>query len=234
MMISAETARYILQDKYGFDQDRAERAIQIAHQYEMNNTPIPGGYVSIRHKYSRPSPLRYSIEEHTGKVAAGTGKGYNQGNDVLPNDPPIRPKGKTMPARARTAPAEPAEETGEEDYSRYLDKDLSATMTDYAEWFEENVAEFKDLDPERILALGSTLYPKFQKSDFNIERREARRAERASAAESNGEAEAEAPRGRGRGRPATKATPAKATTSKAPPTRGRRRATADAGGSAAY
>lgn len=133
------------------------------------------------------------------------------------------------PARGRRAPAPPVEPepvNGEVDYGTYLDKAPTAKMTDYATWFEDNVASLKELgksDPARLLQLGSTLYPHFQKSEFNIEQSEKRRAERSAP-----EPEAEAPARTQRG--ARGAKPAAATG------RGRgRRATADAGaGSAPY
>jgi hypothetical protein len=82
--------------------------------------------------------------------------------------------------RTRTAP-EPAvaEANGDaEDFGKYLEKPLTATMEDYVTWFEDNVAKLEDVPVDKLLALGSTLYPKFQKSDFNIEQREARAAAR--------------------------------------------------------
>ena len=139
-----------------------------------------------------------------------------------------------MPPRGRRAAAAPAPEpeVEAEDYSKYLEKDLTPTMSDYADWFEENVAPLADLELDRILALGTTLYPKFQKSEFNVSRRDARRAERASAGEPE---EAAAPaRGRGRGRAAsapasgTNGASAKATA------RGRGKAKETAGAEAPY
>jgi hypothetical protein len=64
------------------------------------------------------------------------------------------------------------------DYQKYVDKPFSPTMADYVEWFEQNVASLDDLDVDRILVLGVSMYSHFQKSDFNIDRRDARRAER--------------------------------------------------------
>jgi hypothetical protein len=90
--------------------------------------------------------------------------------------PPAR--GRRSTAAAAAPPAEP-ESNGEVDFQKYLDKDLSPTMSDYVEWFEDNVASLEDVPIDKLLALGSALYPHFQKSDFNIDRREARKAARA-------------------------------------------------------
>jgi hypothetical protein len=83
-------------------------------------------------------------------------------------------------SRARTAPEpEVAEQNGDaEDFGKYLDKPLTATMEDYVTWFEDNVAKLEDVPVDKLLTLGSTLYPKFQKSAFNQERREERAAAR--------------------------------------------------------
>lgn len=134
-----------------------------------------------------------------------------------------------MPPRGRKPAPAPEPETAEEaeDFSRYLEKDLSPTMTDFVVWFENNVADLSELDTDRILALGTTLYPKFQKSQFNIDQREARRAAREAGNGSEPEEEAAQPV-RGRGRPAKSAEPAEP----AKPTRGRGRQRATAGASA--
>jgi hypothetical protein len=112
------------------------------------------------------------------------------------------PRGKRA---AQTAPAvEEVEETevDENPFDHHLTKDLSATMSDYADWFHENVTDIDDLgktDPARLLALGSTLYPHFQRSPLNQERRAARKAERQSAEPAEEAEAAPAPARRGRG-----------------------------------
>jgi hypothetical protein len=146
---------------------------------------------------------------------------------------PPRKGARTAPAAPETEPTEP-EQNGT-DYSKYLDKDLTATMVDYAEWFEQEVCTFADLadEPERILALGSTLYPRFQKSELNQTRRAARLAARE--AEGTEDAEDEAP-AKPTARRGTKAASAPASTgpAKPAPRRSRGRATAAAGAEAPY
>jgi hypothetical protein len=132
-----------------------------------------------------------------------------------------------MPPRGKRAAAAVVEEPEVEEvegnpFDHHLTKDLSPTMSDYADWFHENVTDIDELgksDPGRLLALGSTLYPHFQKSDLNQNRRAARKEERAAAAPA-AEEEAPAPaRAKGRGTATkTAAAPAKA----AAPARGRR------------
>lgn len=147
-------------------------------------------------------------------------------------------KAITMPPRGRKATAaaapvvEEPEETDAGQFDHHLTKDLTDTMTLYGDWFHENVADINELgasDPGRLLALGSTLYPHFQKSDANQRMRAARKAERAS---SNGDAEepeeAPAPARKGRAaRTAVAAKPVAAAPAK-PARRGRASASAEA------
>jgi hypothetical protein len=84
------------------------------------------------------------------------------------------------------------------DFQRYLDKDLSPTMADFVTWFEDNVASLDDVPVDKILTLGAGLYGHFQRSEFNVERREARRAARTPAPDP--EPEPAKPSGRGRPR----------------------------------
>jgi hypothetical protein len=145
-----------------------------------------------------------------------------------------------MPPRGRNAKAaEPEEEVQEAaapDFSHHLTKDLSPTMSDYGDWFHENVTDIDELgksDPGRLLALGSTLYPHFQRSDLNQANRAKRQAQRQAAAPANGAGEEEetAPKpARGRGaKPAPAAEkPAAAAPKPAPPRRGRAAAAATA------
>lgn len=104
-----------------------------------------------------------------------------------------------MPARAKRAatraPEPEVEEVEESEINpllRHLEKDYSPTMSDFVEWFEENVADFADLDPDRILVVGVYAYPYFQRSEFNQERKAERKAAR-GAAEPEEEAEEEKP-----------------------------------------
>jgi hypothetical protein len=101
----------------------------------------------------------------------------------------------------------------ERDLTGYLDKAPTAKMEDYHEWLEGVLGVEIDKDS---MFLGVTLYPDFQRSQFNRGRTAARREARAAG---NGEAEAEtetpakatpARRGRPPGKAAAgKATPAK-------------------------
>jgi hypothetical protein len=76
--------------------------------------------------------------------------------------------------RGRQATA-PAPATEARDISAYKDKAPTAKMVDYHEWLEDQLGVKLDL---RSVYAGVTLYPEFQKSDFNKERTAARRAER--------------------------------------------------------
>jgi len=102
-----------------------------------------------------------------------------------------------MPRGRAAAPAATAAEA--RDLSGYKDKDPTAKMVDYHEWLEQELGIKMDL---RSVYVGVTLYPEFQKSDFNKERTAARRAERTAG---NGTpapapaAEAPKPRGRPKG-----------------------------------
>ena len=135
-------------------------------------------------------------------------------------------------SRARTAPEpEVAEQNGDaEDFGKYLDKPLTATMEDYVTWFEDNVAKLEDVPVDKLLTLGSTLYPKFQKSEFNQSRRE----ERAAAREPEPEPEPAKPArgGRSTAKPATTKPAGRSTAKPATgrsTTRGRSTARAGAG-----
>jgi hypothetical protein len=69
---------------------------------------------------------------------------------------------------------EPAEED-ERDYRIYAEKPITATMEDFAEWLEQEVAPLDSMDPIRLVALAGTLRMEFQKSQFCKDRREERR-----------------------------------------------------------
>jgi hypothetical protein len=100
------------------------------------------------------------------------------------------------PRKGSTKTRQPAPETAEAngevvDYQKYVDKPFSPTMTDYIEWFEANVANLDTLEVDKILVLGVSMYSHFQKSEFNIERREDRKAEREQTRASEPESEPE-------------------------------------------
>jgi hypothetical protein len=138
------------------------------------------------------------------------------------------PRGKRAAAAVVEDPVEVEEVEEGNPFDHHLTKDLSPTMSDYGDWFHENVADIDELgktDPGRLLALGSTLYPHFQKSPLNQKRREARKTERATAAPAE-EAEEEAPVPARKGRGAATKAPATAAAPKSGPRRGGRTAAA--------
>lgn len=127
------------------------------------------------------------------------------------------------------AQAEVEEYDTERDLTPYVDKEPTVKLQDYHEWLE-NVLGIK-IDIQSMF-LGVTLYPDFQRSDFNRNRTAERRAERAAEAEarssSNGKSETEdgSPAPKRRGRPPKAA--AEAEPAKAPKRRGRPKAGAAA------
>jgi hypothetical protein len=233
--------------KYGYEPNMAKFMLRYTADDTVKpskewKTPSTDGFITLRYIDAR----HFGLEDHTEiqprkprkGVAIHPRRGYTRESKV--NLPPAR-RDSPMPAArgrraAQTAPPEPdPEENGAVDFQRYLDKDLSPTMTDYVTWFEENVAALEDVPVDKLLALGSSLYPHFQKSDFNISQREARKSARAPEPEPEPEPE---PVRRGRGRPpkaaAAAPTPAPAP---APARRGRPRgsgAKATAGAEAPY
>lgn len=166
-----------------FPEATARRLLNIAWEFGQKAEPCPGGYVHIwYHGKDDTDNHVFSVVEHIGNtqiktVASGSRKRYTQ-----VTEPESTRKGPTMPPRKtrQTAPApeETASQNGEVDFQKYVEKNLTATMEDYVEWFEANVASLDDLPVDKILTLGVSLYSHFQRSDFNVERREARRAER--------------------------------------------------------
>lgn len=85
---------------------------------------------------------------------------------------------------AQVAEPEPEDTEDEEakDYTVYAGKDATATMADFGEWLLAEVyGDEYPGDADSFLdgvRLGGTLRMEFQRSDFNIERREQRAAER--------------------------------------------------------
>jgi hypothetical protein len=172
-----------------FAEERARRILNIAWEFGNKAEPCPGGYVHVFYQGPGNGGHLFSVVEHIGdsprrKVATGEIKDYTQGKTEMPGQSgratTNRRENKMPRGRTRTAPEpEVAAANGEaEDFGKYLDKPLTATMEDYVTWFEDNVAKLEEVPVDKLLALGSTLYPKFQKSDFNISQREARAAER--------------------------------------------------------
>jgi hypothetical protein len=207
----AVIASALLHSKYGFSETFARTLLAQASAdgKALHGIPNGPGHVSV----TCEGKGRYRVEKHSEISSAAIAQPgrmrYTSGNAKPPTI--TRRKAKTMPPRgkraAQTAPAveepEEAEVEGNE-FERHLTGDLSPTMQDFGDWYHENVADIDEMgktDPGRLLAHGSTLYPRFQKSELNITRRAARKAERAAAAPAPAE-EAEAapaPARRGRG-----------------------------------
>ena len=204
-----------------FPEEKARRVLNIAWEFGQKAEPCPGGYVHIwYHGRDDTDNHVFSVVEHIGpgmerKVAQDPGKGYTQGRTMPRRSGKAikeTTKGTAMPPRrTRNAAPEPevAEQNGGEvDLKKHLTKPLSPKMTDYVTWFEANVGSLDDIEVDRILVLGTTMYKYFQTSDFNAEQTEARRAER-EAEEPAPEPEVAAPARSGRTRSTAKAPAAK-------------------------
>jgi hypothetical protein len=203
---------------YGFSRDQADEVIRYTVQDTVKRSKewkVDGGFVTLRYY----GLSRFSLEDHTGnqqakRVVQRPRMGYSRDSD-----PVNRGKETTMAPkpRGRQAPAPaPEPEVEQVDFTPYLEKPLSATMADYAVWFRDNVGDPDQIDSDRLLALGSSLYTHFQRSDFN----QTRRTERRAAREAEAAPEPTAPAtGRGRGRGARGTAPAAPA---AGPGRGRR------------
>jgi hypothetical protein len=109
------------------------------------------------------------------------------------------PRGRAASAPANTPTAE---DNGARDLSVYLTKDLTPTMVDYVEWLADTFGKLEKLDADRLAFISVTVYPEFQKSDFNRDRKAQRREARAAAPAPADETPAPATTGRrGPGRP---------------------------------
>ena len=235
-------------DKFGYTYESANDVIRYTAQNKTSpnsewKTPNADGFITLRYH----GLSRFTLEDHTEKSRkplANRGRmAYNRGSKGIPARAPAPPstrrdtnmppaKGRRSTAAAKPAPEPEPEANGQVDFQKYLDKDLSPTMSDYVEWFEDNVAALEDVPVDKLLVLGSSLYPHFQKSDFNIERREARRAERAPAPEPE-PAKPAARGGRSRRAAAPEPEP-EPEPAPAPARRGRGRTAAKAGAEAPY
>jgi hypothetical protein len=231
-------------DKYGYTYDDANDVIKYTAEHKNtyghdSEWKVPGaeGYITVRYH----GLSRFTLEDHREFPKKGlaiqrrveytrTSKGLPDGKHTTRRNSHMPPAKGRRAAAAAAPPAPDPEENGAVDYQKYLDKDLSPTMSDYVEWFEDNVANLDDVPVDKLLVLGSSLYPHFQKSDFNIERREARRVERAPAPEP--EPEPAKPARGGRSRRAAAAPEPEP--EPAPTRRGRGRAKAAAGAEAPY
>jgi hypothetical protein len=179
-------------ETYGYTYDAANDVIRYTvERYKLVGkasewkTPDAEGFITVRYH----GLSRFTLEDHREfpkkALAISRRMAYTSGSKGIParnsarRDTSMPPaKGRRAATRSAPAPEPEPEANGQVDFQKYLDKDLSPTMADYVTWFEDNVAALEDVPIDKLLALGSSLYPHFQKSDFNIERRESRRVER--------------------------------------------------------
>jgi hypothetical protein len=181
LLLTRADALKHLTGTYGIDQACAVRALAVADQYGVNAESTGNGPVTIRAMHNGKE--QYQLEdgipvEAVGKVRAA---GYNQTKSETPTD---KSKGRnTMPRGTKAATTETAESNGEVDYTIYATKDVTATMEDFAAWLNQEVGDLNKMDAVRIVSLAGTLRMEFQRSDFNVERRETRRTEREADAE---------------------------------------------------
>lgn len=158
---------------------------------------------------AKPTGMRYTSGVQERRSLAGRSRGRSD-QKTTGRRTAMAPRGKAQ------AEPEVEETVSERDFTVYAEKELSPTMHDYVTWVVDNVFDgdekaFEEAAPEQLLYIGITVYQHFQRSDFNKERKEARRAEKAEAAEAKAAAKAEseeeeapAPR-RGRGKAAAPA-----------------------------
>ena len=245
--IGKNSALEQLTEDWGFSFAIAERILEIAREIGPgypDTEPVEDGLIRVTfhgRSHERPHGHLYSIEpdvgppRKTGESSRGKPPAKVAGHAVTEYTNPTKPvptrRESPMPPRGRNAKAAEQEEEVQEaaapDFSHHLTKDLSPTMSDYGDWFHENVTDIDELgktDPGRLLALGSSLYPHFQKSDLNQSNRAARQATRQAAAPANGagEEEEETPKpARGRGAKPAATAKTEAAPKPAPPRRGR-------------
>lgn len=89
------------------------------------------------------------------------------------------------PEEARAVAEDDEDEEAAKDYTVYADKEPTPTMSDFADWLEEEVGlEFETEQEAAIfrmgVRLGGTLRMEFQRSDFNRERRAERKSAKAA------------------------------------------------------
>jgi len=193
IMLRGEDALLRLTRDCRFPKAKARQLLNIAWEFGQKAESCPGGYVHIwYHGKDDNQEHVFSVVEHIGKsqperVAAGKDKRYTQSRNETPSRKtgmaePKQAKGKTMPPKrtsTRQATPEPeAPANGEVNLQKYVTKDFSPTMADYITWMDEALPGWDKLEVDRILVLGVQAYSDFQKSDFNIQRRAERRAER--------------------------------------------------------
>lgn len=179
---------YLTIYKEPITKERAKRILEIAQEFGRRAEPCDGGFVHVvAREVSKEWPYteRFQIYNHANpsprKVARTGPARYTSGRPQAANKPM---KETLMPARTRRAPKAAPEpepevaEAAEFDPEAYLNKDLTATMKDYVQWWRDEVGDPDEIDSELLITLGARFYNIFQKSQFNIDQREARRAER--------------------------------------------------------
>ena len=190
--------------------ERAMRILEIAQEFGRRAEPCDGGFVHVVVRpVSKEWPYteRFQIYNHAtpspGKVALPRRVRYAEGYAPKPAKATNHKKEIVRPAarrRAATKVVEPepqVEEEAEFDPTPWLQKGLTPTMQDYVTWWKDVVGDPDEMESEVLITLGARFYTYFQKSEFNIANREARRAEReegrAARAAANGDAEEEEP-----------------------------------------
>jgi hypothetical protein len=239
---SAEAIKSVLVSEYRFTKEQADFVMRYTSEdrdHPSKEWKTRSGFITLRYFGAG----KFALEDHRGNsgkaLLISSRKRYTPESKGIPEATPRKDSRMPPTARGRRSTAPPPapepepESNGVVDFQRYLDRDITPTMTDFVTWFEDNVAALEDVPIDKLLTLGPTLYGHFQRSDFNRSQREARRAERGNGREPEPEPEPEpAPARRGRGRPAAaaKAAPARSAPAKpapepaAPARRGRRSA----------
>jgi hypothetical protein len=244
-ILSEDEARRELKQHWGLAPDIASNVLRIAREFRVTAEPVDGGYVTVTLVNNNSFTIERGKKEGAESrqsVARRTAAPYTRAA-TKPRPAVSRSARTTTPAQGRTKAmatkaAEPEVEETEDaapDYTGYATKQPTATMTDFADWLLEEGAVAEDAVKNEALEhafregvrLGGTLRMEFQRSDFNVTRREERKAAREAAAAAEPEEEeapAKAPARGGRGKataakPAT--TAAKPAAAKAP-ARGRR------------
>jgi hypothetical protein len=205
VLITGEQALARLTRDCKFPDAKARRLLNIAWEFGQKAEPCPGGYVHIwYHGQDDTDKHIYSVVEHIGPVANSEGEAYTERSTVTRTTVTQR-KERTMPPRkGRQAAPEPVvEETANgasklDNVQKYLDRDNTPTLADYAEWFDTNVVDPSTVAADRLIGLAVTFYGEFQASDFNRDRKAERKAEREAAAPAE-EPEPAKPAGRARG-----------------------------------
>lgn len=231
-VLSEDEARRQLMQHYGLSRSIAIRVTQIAREHGVKVEPTEDGAVTVQRvnhnsyvihngKKDLPETRQQVANRTAGQYTRPANKGRSASRPAAPRT--TIPKQGRKTAMAKAPAVEEVEETnGEKDYTVYADKPATATMVDFATWLKDEVGlEFTGKEEaafDKGVQLGGTLRMDFQRSEFNVSQREARRAAREAEAENEPEAEAAAPAPRraakGRGTTAAKA-PAK-TAAKAP------------------